>query len=118
MPGKDREDLKIILGEFLEPEGHVKFFLETGLDGKGMKFSLKVGDFCTFWGGRQGTSLLTDLAQIWNHEAFGVPLHLVKSIFIGTITYKAIPANLPKLVKFYRFSPMWTYCRTTTILGT
>ena len=52
------------------------FFLETGLDGKGTKFSLKVGDFSTFLGGQQGTSMSTDLAQIWNHEAFGVPLHL------------------------------------------
>ena len=54
----------MILGEFLEPGGHVKFFLEMGLDGKGTKFVLKVGDFCTFLGGHQGTSMLTDLAQI------------------------------------------------------
>ena len=74
--GRTGKDFKIILGEFLEHEGHVKFFLETGLDGKGIKYSLKVDDFCTFLGGQQGTSMLTDLAQIWNHEAFGVPLHL------------------------------------------
>ena len=61
MPGKD---LKIFLGELLEPEGHVKFFLETGLDGKGTKFSVKNCDFGSFWGGRQGTSMLTNLAQI------------------------------------------------------
>ena len=68
--------MKIILGEFLGPEGHVKIFLETGLDGKGTKFSVKDGDFGPFWGSRQGTSMLTDLAQISNHEAFRVPLHL------------------------------------------
>ena len=42
----------------------------------------------------------------------------VKSIFVDTITYKATSANFPKLVKFGCFSPMLTYCRSTTILGT
>ena len=67
---------KIILGKFLEPAGHVIYFLETGLDGKGSKLLLKVGHFGQFLGGRQGTWMSTDLAQIWNHEAFRVPLHL------------------------------------------
>ena len=74
--GTTGNHLKIILGEFLGPGGHAKFFLELGLDGKGTKYSVKNGDFGPFLGGRQGTSMLTDLAQIWNHEAFGVPLHL------------------------------------------
>ena len=64
MPGKDREGLENNFGEFLEPEGYVKFFLETGHDGKGTKFSVKNGDFDPFLGGRQGTSMLTNLAQI------------------------------------------------------
>ena len=115
--GTTGNHLKIILGEFLEPGGHVKFFLETALDGKGTKFSVKNGDFGPFWGsaGYLNVDRFGSNLKSWGIRDATTP---VKSIFVGTITYKAIPANLPKLVKFYRFSPMWTYCRTTTILGT
>ena len=74
--GSAGKDLKIILGEILEPKPHAKFFSGQALEGTGTFFPPKVGDFCPFLGGRQGTSKLTNWAQIWNHASFGLPLHL------------------------------------------
>ena len=95
-----------------------KFFLETGLDGKGTKFSVINGDFGPFLGESAGylnVDRFGSNLKSWGIRGATTP---VKSIFVGTITYEAIPANLPKLVKFDCFSPRWTYCRTTTTLGT
>ena len=74
--GNAGKDLKIILGEFLEPKPHAKFFSGLALECTGTFSPLKVGDFGPFLGGRQGTSKLTNWAQIWNHASFGLPLHL------------------------------------------
>ena len=74
--GSAGKDLKIILGEFLEPKPHAKFFSGPSMDVTGTFSPLKVGDFGPFLGGWQGTSKLTNWAQSWNHASFGLPLHL------------------------------------------
>ena len=74
--GNAGKDLKIILGEFLDPKLHAKFFSGLALECTGTFFPLKVGDFGPFLVGRQGTSMLTNWAQIWNHASFGLPLQL------------------------------------------
>ena len=74
--GNAGKDLKIILGEFLEPKPHAKFFSGPYFEVTGTFFPLKVGDFGPFLGGRWSTSKLTDGSQIWNHASFGLPLHL------------------------------------------
>ena len=104
--GSAGKDLKIILGEILEPKPHAKFFSGQAHEGTGTFFPPKVGDFSPFFGGSAGYLKVDQLGSKLKSCIIRVATTPVKSIFVGPITWKTILANFPKLVRFGCFTPM------------
>ena len=104
--GNAGKDLKIVLGEFLEPKPHAKFFFRAVNRSHRYFFSPQSWWFWPFFGG--SVKYLKVDRRVSNLKSciIRVATTPVKSIFVGPITWEATPANFPKLVRFGCFSPM------------